>query len=166
MVKKLVSVEELTLLLNGLRTCAEQSMGAGNRVGIGSSYRPDRLHRLAESTPWPLKSFKILSQYSEHIRGSGRAVRCKMFASVHLWRFSILTVLILQHDRALKDSCVANPVLLSNNLARQRYRNPYTSVLCLDDQTVKNFFLFHMQAADLQKRSLPYSKTCKYFFLL
>ncbi len=29
----------------------EQSMGAGNRVGIGLSYRPARLHRLAESIP-------------------------------------------------------------------------------------------------------------------
>ncbi len=84
-----------------------------------------------------------------------------MFASVHLWRFIISTGLILQQE-----SCGANPVLPSNNLARQNYRNRYTSVLCLDDQTVKNFFLFHMQAADLQKRSLPYSKTCKYFFLL
>jgi hypothetical protein len=61
-----------------------------------------------------------------------------MFASVYLWCFIISTVLILQHDRAVKGSCVANPVLLSNNLARQRYRNPYTSVLCLN-QTVKNF---------------------------
>jgi hypothetical protein len=27
----------------------EQSMGAKNRIGIGLSYRPARLHRLAES---------------------------------------------------------------------------------------------------------------------
>ncbi len=30
----------------------EQSMGARNRVGIGLSYRPSRLHRLVESVPW------------------------------------------------------------------------------------------------------------------
>ncbi len=29
-----------------------QSMGARNRVGIGLSYRPARLHRLAEFIPW------------------------------------------------------------------------------------------------------------------
>jgi hypothetical protein len=29
----------------------EQSMGARNRVGIGLSYRPARLHRLAELIP-------------------------------------------------------------------------------------------------------------------
>jgi hypothetical protein len=28
------------------------TMGAGNRVGIGLSYRPARLHRLAEFIPW------------------------------------------------------------------------------------------------------------------
>jgi hypothetical protein len=30
----------------------EQSMGARNRVGIGLSYRPARLQRLAELIPW------------------------------------------------------------------------------------------------------------------
>ncbi len=30
----------------------EQSLGAGNRAGIGMSYRPARLRRLAESIPW------------------------------------------------------------------------------------------------------------------
>jgi hypothetical protein len=30
----------------------EQSMGARNQVGIGLSYRPARLHRLAEFIPW------------------------------------------------------------------------------------------------------------------
>jgi hypothetical protein len=30
----------------------KQSMGARNRFGIGLSYRPDRLHRLAELIPW------------------------------------------------------------------------------------------------------------------
>ncbi len=30
----------------------KQSLGARNRVGIGLSYRPARLHRLAELIPW------------------------------------------------------------------------------------------------------------------
>jgi hypothetical protein len=30
----------------------KQSIGARNRVGIGLSYRPARLHRLAELIPW------------------------------------------------------------------------------------------------------------------
>ncbi len=30
----------------------KQSMGARNRVGIGLSYRPAKLHRLAEILPW------------------------------------------------------------------------------------------------------------------
>jgi hypothetical protein len=30
----------------------KQSIGARNRVGIGLSYRPARLHRLAELVPW------------------------------------------------------------------------------------------------------------------
>jgi hypothetical protein len=30
----------------------KQSVGARNRVGIGLSYRPARLHRLAETFPW------------------------------------------------------------------------------------------------------------------
>jgi hypothetical protein len=40
----------------------EQPMGARNLVGIGLSYRPDRLYRLAESIPWNrlLGSLKIL----------------------------------------------------------------------------------------------------------
>jgi hypothetical protein len=36
-------------------TCAgifKQSKGARNRVGIGLSYRPARLHSLAELVPW------------------------------------------------------------------------------------------------------------------
>jgi hypothetical protein len=40
-------------------------MGTGNRVGIGVSYRPARLHRLAESIPGLLKSLKILAQKVE-----------------------------------------------------------------------------------------------------
>ncbi len=39
-------------------------MGARNRVGIGLSYRPARLHRLAESIPGFLKSLKIPSLMS------------------------------------------------------------------------------------------------------
>jgi hypothetical protein len=42
-------------LRGGVKTSAgifKQSMGARNRVGIGLSYRPDRLHRLAELIPW------------------------------------------------------------------------------------------------------------------
>jgi hypothetical protein len=38
-----------------LENCAgisEQSIGARNRVGIGLSYRPARLHSLAELVPW------------------------------------------------------------------------------------------------------------------
>jgi hypothetical protein len=37
------------------RCCAgilEQSMGIRNRVGVGLSYLPASLHRLAESSPW------------------------------------------------------------------------------------------------------------------
>jgi hypothetical protein len=30
----------------------KQSIGAGNRVGIGLSYQPVRLHSLAELIPW------------------------------------------------------------------------------------------------------------------
>jgi hypothetical protein len=39
----------------------KQSMGARNRVGIGLSYRPTRLHRHAELIPWNrfLGSLKI-----------------------------------------------------------------------------------------------------------
>ncbi len=42
-------------LLYFFRSCAgilEQSMEARNQVGIGLSYRPSRLNRLAESIPW------------------------------------------------------------------------------------------------------------------
>jgi hypothetical protein len=39
----------------------EQSMGAKNRIGIGFSYRPARLHRREKSFPWNrfLGSFKF-----------------------------------------------------------------------------------------------------------
>jgi hypothetical protein len=40
----------------------KQSMGARNRVGTGLSYRPARLHRLAESILGLLKSLKIRAQ--------------------------------------------------------------------------------------------------------
>jgi hypothetical protein len=43
----------------------EQSMAARSRVGIGLSYRPHRLHRLAESISGLLKSFKIPSLKSK-----------------------------------------------------------------------------------------------------
>jgi hypothetical protein len=41
-------------LLTDLCTCciSKQSMGARNRVGIGLSYRPAKLHSLAELVPW------------------------------------------------------------------------------------------------------------------
>ncbi len=38
-----------------------QYMGSRNRVGIGLSYRPARLHRLVESIPGLLKSLQIPS---------------------------------------------------------------------------------------------------------
>ncbi len=41
----------------------QQYVGARNRVGIGLSYRPARLHRLAESNPW--NSLNYL--YENHI---------------------------------------------------------------------------------------------------
>ncbi len=40
----------------------EHSMEAGNRVGIGLSYRPARLHSLAELVHGLLKSLKIWAQ--------------------------------------------------------------------------------------------------------
>ncbi len=45
---------ENSFTVNKVVNCAgifEQSMGARNQVGIGFSYRPARLHRLAESIP-------------------------------------------------------------------------------------------------------------------
>ncbi len=42
----------------------EQLMGARNRVGIGLSYRPARLHRLVESIPGLLKRLQIRAQVS------------------------------------------------------------------------------------------------------
>ncbi len=47
-----------TLFCDGI---LEQSMGARNRVGIGLSCRPARLHRLLESIPGLLKGLKIPS---------------------------------------------------------------------------------------------------------
>jgi hypothetical protein len=40
----------------------EQSMGATNRVGIELSYRPGRMHRLAESIPGLLEGLEMPSQ--------------------------------------------------------------------------------------------------------
>jgi hypothetical protein len=42
----------------------EQSIGARNRVGIGLSYLPASLNRLAESVPGPSKSLKIPFQFN------------------------------------------------------------------------------------------------------
>ncbi len=49
-------------------------MGARNQGGIGLSYRPARLHRLAESIPWnrflgSINVLKIRAQYEENIEG-------------------------------------------------------------------------------------------------
>ncbi len=69
-------------------TCAgifQQSMGARNRVGIGLSYRPARLHNLAELVPWKksilglLKSFKqqvLNCQYMALCMGAGDWWEC------------------------------------------------------------------------------------------
>ncbi len=46
--------EDLLYFPRCISACDEifkQSMGGGNRVGIGLSYRPARLHRLAELIP-------------------------------------------------------------------------------------------------------------------
>jgi hypothetical protein len=59
----------LTHCIN-IKTCAvifKQSMGARNRIKIGLSYRPPRLHSLAELVPWnrflgSLKVKKILGK--------------------------------------------------------------------------------------------------------
>ncbi len=52
----------------------EQSMGARNRVGIGLSYRPSRLHRQAESIPGLLKSLEIPSM---------QCAQCKVDPKMH-----------------------------------------------------------------------------------
>jgi hypothetical protein len=46
-------------------------MEARNRVGIGLSYRPARLHRLAESIPWFLKSLKYHLLTVIGVKGGG-----------------------------------------------------------------------------------------------
>jgi hypothetical protein len=43
-------------------SCNKESMGARNREGRGLSYRPARLHRLAESIPGPHTRLKIRAQ--------------------------------------------------------------------------------------------------------
>ncbi len=48
----------------------KESMGAGNRGGIGLSYRPARLHRLAEFIPW----YRFLA--SINVKKYGLCVRC------------------------------------------------------------------------------------------
>jgi hypothetical protein len=59
----------------------EQSMGARNRVGIGLSYRPARLHRLAEMIPWIprlLKSLKIPPVYGIWYMKRPRLLCCRL----------------------------------------------------------------------------------------
>jgi hypothetical protein len=56
--------KSLTALCSVLVFFLKQSMGARNRFGIGLTYRPARLHRLAgidslESIPGAFKSVKI-----------------------------------------------------------------------------------------------------------
>jgi hypothetical protein len=55
----------------------EHSMEARNRVGIGLSYRPARLHRLAESIPW------------NRFLGSLKVLKC------HLWRAGTTPLFLL-----------------------------------------------------------------------
>jgi hypothetical protein len=43
---------EYNLYINSGTGIFQQSVGARNRVGIGLSYRPARLHSLAELVPW------------------------------------------------------------------------------------------------------------------
>ncbi len=52
-------VKKVSLLCAGI---FKQSLGARNRVGIGLSYRPARLHSLAELVAWTqfLGSLKVL----------------------------------------------------------------------------------------------------------
>jgi hypothetical protein len=51
----------------------KQSMGARNRVGKGLSYRPARLHRLAEFNPWN----RFLSSLNVYKYG----LRCSAFSA-------------------------------------------------------------------------------------
>jgi hypothetical protein len=56
----------------------KQSMGARNRLGIGLSYRPARLHRLAELIleidSWVPQKFKIRAQGTGRRHGSTRLI--------------------------------------------------------------------------------------------
>jgi hypothetical protein len=52
-------------------------MGAKNRVGIGLSYRPARLHRLGESIPGLLQSKKMPAPYTYSHREEGKGGRVK-----------------------------------------------------------------------------------------
>ncbi len=61
----------------------KQSMGARNRGGIGLSYRPARLHSLAELVPWnrflgslKVKKFGLLKQINVKDKSWFHSVRC------------------------------------------------------------------------------------------
>jgi hypothetical protein len=62
-------------------------MGARNRVGIGLSYRPARIHRLVETNPWTIpgfhKSSKIPSQVPGFIAGILNPCYQSMASFVH-----------------------------------------------------------------------------------
>ncbi len=85
----------LNLYKYGLRAgIFKQSMGARHRVGKGFSYRPDRLHRLAESIPqnWFLDPFfkrlqiRALSPYLKTFYG-GRESMPSLAESISWNRF-------------------------------------------------------------------------------
>jgi hypothetical protein len=64
----------------------KQSMGARNRGGIGLSYRPARLHSLAELVPWnrflgslKVKKFGLWKQINVKDKSWFHSVRCSVF---------------------------------------------------------------------------------------
>jgi hypothetical protein len=59
-----------------------QSIGARNRVGIGLSHRPARLHRLAESIPGIHKRLKIPAQDSQ-INATGEWIFKPLFLGLY-----------------------------------------------------------------------------------
>ncbi len=89
----LVRSGRATLLWAGI---FKESMGARHRGGIGLSYRPARLHRLAEFIPWnrflgSIKMFKNTgSEYEPCWRGKDRTVKDCDFSLVYLfWMYCI-----------------------------------------------------------------------------
>jgi len=54
----------------------KQSIGARNRVGKGLSYRPARLHRLAELIPWN----RFLGSLNKSLQSSGSG--CEILKTV------------------------------------------------------------------------------------